>query len=463
MTQEKANGRWRCLSVDSHASHVSRIFLQYCREHKIHVPCYIAHGTHIYQGLDVVCFSPLKTAFGQERDKHMRETGLSITKDTFAMIYGRAHLRVMTPELIKTAFRKTGLWPVDRSVITLDMMAPSRATSVKVFTPVEMSTPVRVIVELLVDAARPVNPAPEQDQEGGDVLEVEDSTENHQDTTLSQDTALIHTPNQQRRVRFALPELRSTDLAYLISDSPMKANRSLPDLQTFQLSPVKTAQTVILDVLEWEPGTRRESHLLEALQMQTARLALAKDQTTALQGQAVLQQLYANRVRTQLAAKEEKAAKKGKGRGKHLKDGLPRLLTGEAYFQHVVEHEEAMKEKEREKDARKKARESQAAEMILWEQEDQKRRERNEERTHTWKEALDRWEADRKVAKSQGVRLKEWDQQNPKPKARDPQFAPEPMIPKPKISKQTAPVEQQEEGGEEIDIDERDVSSEEDD
>ncbi|KAE9388255.1 hypothetical protein BT96DRAFT_742561, partial [Gymnopus androsaceus JB14] len=60
---------------DSHASHVSRAFLQYCREHRIHVPCYVAHGTHIYQGLDVVCFSPLKTAFGQERDKHMRETG----------------------------------------------------------------------------------------------------------------------------------------------------------------------------------------------------------------------------------------------------------------------------------------------------------------------------------------------------------------------------------------------------
>lgn len=128
--------------------------------------------------------------------------------------------------------------------------------------------------------------------------------------------------------------------------------------------------------------------------MQTARLALAKGQTIVLQGQAVLQQLYAKRVRTQLAAKEEKAVKKGKGKGKHLKDGLPRLLTGEAYFQHVVQHEEAMKEKEREKDARKKARESQAAEMVLWEQADQERRERNEERTHAWRDALERWEAD---------------------------------------------------------------------
>ncbi|THU97084.1 DDE-domain-containing protein, partial [Dendrothele bispora CBS 962.96] len=143
MTHAKANGRFRCLSVDSHASHVSRAFLQFCREHKIHVPCYVAHGTHIYQGLDVVCFSPLKSEFGKERDKHMRETGHPITKDTFAMIYGKAHLHTMTPDLIKTAFRKTGLWPVDRNVVTQEMMAPSKATSIKIYTPAEPPTPVR--------------------------------------------------------------------------------------------------------------------------------------------------------------------------------------------------------------------------------------------------------------------------------------------------------------------------------
>ncbi|THU98937.1 hypothetical protein K435DRAFT_818739 [Dendrothele bispora CBS 962.96] len=135
MTREKANGCYRCLSVDGHVSHVSRAFLEYCHAHKIHVPCYVAHGTHIYQGLDV-------TAFGQERDKHLEKW---------------AHLKTMTPELIKTAFRKTGLWPLDPSVITADMIAPSKATSTKVLTPVEPPTPIRIITELLVDAVQPVH------------------------------------------------------------------------------------------------------------------------------------------------------------------------------------------------------------------------------------------------------------------------------------------------------------------
>ncbi|THU97964.1 DDE-domain-containing protein [Dendrothele bispora CBS 962.96] len=159
-TREKANGQWRCLSVDSHASHVSRAFLQYCRQHKIHVPCYPSHSTHIYQGLDVVCFSPLKIAFGKERDRYLRETGLHITKDSFAMIYGRAHLRTMTPELIKTAFRKTGLWPIDHNVVTADMMAPSKATSTQVYTLVQPPTPVRIVTDLLVDVAKPPTSQP---------------------------------------------------------------------------------------------------------------------------------------------------------------------------------------------------------------------------------------------------------------------------------------------------------------
>lgn len=196
MTCKKANGRYRSLSVNSHASHVSQAFLQYCWEHRIHIPCYVSHGTHIYQGLDVIVFSALKTAFGQECDTHMCETGQPITKDTFAMIYGRAHLHTMTPDIIKTAFRKTGLWPVDQTVITQEMMAPCKAMSTKVFTPIEPSTPVHIITELLIDAAKPVH-APEKAAALSVVSEgIEDLEEECQDAGPSK-TALIHTPNQQ--------------------------------------------------------------------------------------------------------------------------------------------------------------------------------------------------------------------------------------------------------------------------
>lgn len=86
-------------------------------------------------------------------------------------------------------------------------------------------------------------------------------------------------------------------------------------------------------------------------------------------------------------------------------------------YQHVAEHEEAMKEKERQKEERKRVRKVQSAEMVLWEQEDQKWRERNKRKTHAWKASLEEWEASCTVSKVQGRWLKDWDQENPKPKA----------------------------------------------
>ena len=59
-TQEKAVGHRWLLIVDGHNSHYMRGFLEYAREHKIHVLCYPSHLTHLYQGLDVVIFSVLK-------------------------------------------------------------------------------------------------------------------------------------------------------------------------------------------------------------------------------------------------------------------------------------------------------------------------------------------------------------------------------------------------------------------
>ncbi|KAF5341550.1 hypothetical protein D9758_012576 [Tetrapyrgos nigripes] len=144
-TRAKANGHYRSLTVDSHVSHCSQAFLKYCRKNHIHVPAYVAHGTHIYSALDVVVFSPLKKAFGEERNKHYRETGEQLNKDTFALIWGRAQLGSVTEDLVKTGFRKTGLWPVDPTVITEDMLAPSKDTSWKAFTPIEPSAPVKIM------------------------------------------------------------------------------------------------------------------------------------------------------------------------------------------------------------------------------------------------------------------------------------------------------------------------------
>ncbi|KAH7917887.1 DDE-domain-containing protein, partial [Leucogyrophana mollusca] len=142
-TKAKADGCDRLLVVDGHNSHYTRGFLQYARAHRIHVICYPAHATHVYQGLDVVVFAGLKQYWSDERDKWEREKGDGITKSNFLTIYGRAHLRALKPGIIRTAFRKTGVWPFNRDVVTDEMMAPSKETSCEGHLPIRPSTPVR--------------------------------------------------------------------------------------------------------------------------------------------------------------------------------------------------------------------------------------------------------------------------------------------------------------------------------
>ncbi|EGO28277.1 hypothetical protein SERLADRAFT_346452, partial [Serpula lacrymans var. lacrymans S7.9] len=104
--------------VDGHNSHYTKEFLDYTREHNIHVLCYPAHATHIYQGLDVVVFSPLKNYWTEVRNTLKSSTCQKITKKNFITIYEIAPLKALTPETICSAFRATGVWTLDQNIIS---------------------------------------------------------------------------------------------------------------------------------------------------------------------------------------------------------------------------------------------------------------------------------------------------------------------------------------------------------
>jgi hypothetical protein len=148
-TKVKANGQDRLHILDGHNSHFTLGFLKYARSHQIHVLCYPSHSTHVYQGLDVVVFAVLKTCWSEERDKWEREKGEGITKSNFVTIYGQAHLRALTPDLIRMAFRKTSVWPFDPTVISEQMMASSKETSYQGHLPIMPSSPIRAIADFL--------------------------------------------------------------------------------------------------------------------------------------------------------------------------------------------------------------------------------------------------------------------------------------------------------------------------
>ncbi|KIK78610.1 hypothetical protein PAXRUDRAFT_772479 [Paxillus rubicundulus Ve08.2h10] len=84
----KTNGHARLLLVDGHNSHYTKDFLDYAWDHNIHVLCYPAHSTHIYQGLNVVVFSLLKHSWTKECDHFENSKRLWITKQNFISVYG---------------------------------------------------------------------------------------------------------------------------------------------------------------------------------------------------------------------------------------------------------------------------------------------------------------------------------------------------------------------------------------
>ncbi|KAJ2920001.1 hypothetical protein MD484_g405, partial [Candolleomyces efflorescens] len=401
-TAEIARGRQRALYVDGHRSHLTYPLLTYARDHKITIPCYPPHTTHGLQGLDVVCFSPVKNDFGKRRDDLLRETGDCISKQNFLKIYGETHLGVLTPSLIKDAFRKTGVIPVDQSVITAEKMAPSRDSSSKVISPVLPATPVRILSDALIDLV--------QAPSGSGCT-----------------SAAVHEPHSSHLfpVRTALHQLRNTNAAFLINDSPIKGSAQLPDLPTFEISPVKSKRKQ--DGAEHH--SRRE--LQELLDEKQAEVDFWKGTAIQLQSQMVLQRVYCARLRRQLQAKELKASRKGLGVLKG--DGLGRIATTDEMIEAARIESEALQEKARAKERRARWKVQYEQELEQWQKDEEERKKMNENRTIQWKRAVADWEEAKGVAKKNGARIGEWAKSNPKPKKSDEAYCPLKAGPRPKM------------------------------
>ncbi|KIL55910.1 hypothetical protein M378DRAFT_188629 [Amanita muscaria Koide BX008] len=393
------------LWLDSHDSHITYEFLQYCIANNIKVTAYPKHATHIYQLLDVVLFAPLKQEFGRLRDELYRTTGEAVTKENFLKIYGQAHLNILTADLIKTGFRKVGIIPVNRNVVTPEMMAPSKDTSYKVFTPVIPSTPIRIVTDLLMDVIQPCD-----NREGRENI-------------------------PPFPVRVAVPQLAQTELAYLVSKSPIKASTPPPDMPDIIISPVKH-RGVAKQTTTHGPLTLREIELEEELQLERAKRMEMKGMAMQLQAQNVIQRIYCARVRGQLAATENKRAKKDDGG--QLDENLPPLLTHEDFVKQVKRKEEATAAAQKKKENNRDRRKAYEKEKIDWQVAEALRKDRNKKREAEWKKAEAAWMVERAEVKAKRGRIKEWEVTHPKPKKNDPEWKAEDTIPKPRLHPKVA-------------------------
>lgn len=379
------------------------------------VLCYPSHTTHVLQGLDVVIFAILKRYLSDERDRWERETGEKISKQNFLGIYGRAHLRAMTPANIKSAFAKTGVWPFNRAVITKDMMAPAKETSCEGHLPIIPETPVRVIAKLLRDLTVKDKVLEEDETElsldlgdRGDEWESEGNQaaeSGDQELTDAINFTRASSPRTQPNtnsillpidpaiaIKNAVKSLSETALAHLISAEPMSSAASMPHHAS---APIPLATTSTLQI---EPKTKVEVALLAALREAEMREASLQRRVLELQATNILNEAYCSKLRGQLARKEEKVEQKGKG--KLMGSGLPCLLSGDWFYERVVEFEAWQKREEHDKEARQQARTDRASALEEWRSQEEERKRQNAARREEWEEEKRLWEQERSVAKT---------------------------------------------------------------
>jgi len=155
--------------------------------------------------------------------------------------------------------------------------------------------------------------------------------------------------------------------------------------------------------LDEEPRTEKERAYQVALCESYDREAEYKGLQFGMQSTVVLQSMYCDHLSEQLAAQEEK--KKRQKKGQLVGDGLPRLLTGDEFYQHVVEHEKVAAEEKIASENRQKQWEEQAVLLATWKEAEEARKQRNKERKDAYHKELHLWNEEKELAKQEKQRV----------------------------------------------------------
>ncbi|XP_060604540.1 uncharacterized protein LOC132757309 [Ruditapes philippinarum] len=109
------------LIYDEHSSHKSPKLINWARERGLILFVLPARISHLLQPLDVAVFGSSKNNYYSECSSFMsRCIGQIITRYELCSIACKAYTRAMSPSNIQSAFRKTGIVPIDPTVVSLE-------------------------------------------------------------------------------------------------------------------------------------------------------------------------------------------------------------------------------------------------------------------------------------------------------------------------------------------------------
>ncbi|KAK0430972.1 hypothetical protein EV421DRAFT_1855739 [Armillaria borealis] len=142
----------------------------------------------------------------------------------------------------------------------------------------------------------------------------------------------------------AIPHsLATSSGSFLVSSSSLQSSSSPPKYATSVISPMKQKYN---DILSQQPWTELEASLQKALRESDECNTLRKGAMIGMQATAVLQNIYVSQSQPQLQSAEEKGTKK---RGGIMGDGMPKMMTGDDFFNVVTAHKKAAEEEKKEK------------------------------------------------------------------------------------------------------------------
>lgn len=117
------------LILDNHASHRTPEMLRAAVANNITFHYLPPHTTHKLQPLDVGVFGPLQRKWQQRCDEIINETNSEVPRSQFVKEYMNVRNRVFTTELVQSAWRTAGIWPLDPQKFNEKDFAPSKLTS----------------------------------------------------------------------------------------------------------------------------------------------------------------------------------------------------------------------------------------------------------------------------------------------------------------------------------------------
>ena len=107
------------LIFDGHSCHVSKMLIEWAAAQKLILFVLPAHTSHILQPLDIGIFGPFKQFYYGECANYTRENiGQAVTKYDMVNLSCKAYLKARTPINIMSAFKKGGIYPLDKHAVT---------------------------------------------------------------------------------------------------------------------------------------------------------------------------------------------------------------------------------------------------------------------------------------------------------------------------------------------------------